>query len=102
MGNQAGPEAAAGETLCLPDEEKSADDEDPVGAAHQIGETLAHLAAGQALPGEFFLKDGTPAMIWPLLPTDAETLREGFRRPTRRRGAPATADGQDARLHPGG
>ena len=105
MSNQAGPEAAAaqiwmpgadrshpaahegihqavaaGNTLCLPDEEKSADDEDPVGAAHQIGETLAHLAAGQALPGEFFLKDGTPAMIWPLLPTDAETLREGFRR----------------------
>jgi GNAT superfamily N-acetyltransferase len=32
------------------------------------------------LPGEFFLRDGTPAMIWPLLPTDADTLREGFRR----------------------
>lgn len=32
------------------------------------------------LPGEFCLRDGTPAMIWPLLPTDAETLREGFRR----------------------
>ena len=36
--------------------------------------------AGQVLPGEFTLRDGTPAMIWPLLPTDAETLREGFRR----------------------
>lgn len=34
----------------------------------------------QALPGEFLLRDGTPALIWPLLPTDAETLREGFRR----------------------
>ena len=36
--------------------------------------------ASQVLPGEFTLRDGTPAMIWPLLPTDAETLREGFRR----------------------
>ncbi len=35
---------------------------------------------GQALPGEFLLQDGTPALIWPLLPTDAETLRDGFRR----------------------
>jgi GNAT superfamily N-acetyltransferase len=35
---------------------------------------------GQVLPGEFLLRDGTPALIWPLLPTDAETLREGFRR----------------------
>src|SRR5450755_4885181 len=34
----------------------------------------------EALPGEFFLRDGTPALIWPLLPTDAGTLREGFRR----------------------
>ena len=40
----------------------------------------AASAAGQVLPGEFFLQDGTPAMIWPLLPSDAETLREGFRR----------------------
>ncbi len=48
--------------------------------AHQSRETLARPAAGQVLPGEFFLQDGTPAMIWPLLPTDAETLREGFRR----------------------
>ena len=31
-------------------------------------------------PGEFYLRDGTPALIWPLLPTDARTLREGFRR----------------------
>ncbi|HUA29656.1 MAG TPA: hypothetical protein VMC03_12285 [Streptosporangiaceae bacterium] len=36
--------------------------------------------ARQGLPGEFVLRDGTPAMIWPLLPTDAETLREVFRR----------------------
>ncbi|MGO9160673.1 MAG: N-acetyltransferase family protein [Streptosporangiaceae bacterium] len=33
-----------------------------------------------ALPGEFRLRDGTPAMIWPLLPDDAETLRDLFRR----------------------
>jgi GNAT superfamily N-acetyltransferase len=49
-------------------------------AAHQSRQTLARPASGQVLPGEFFLHDGTPAMIWPLLPTDAETLREGFRR----------------------
>ena len=49
-------------------------------AAHRIRQTLARQAPGQVLPGEFFLRDGTPAMIWPLLPTDAKTLREGFRR----------------------
>jgi len=38
---------------------------------------------GGVPPGEFCLRDGTPAMIWPLLPTDAETLREGFRRLSR-------------------
>jgi RimJ/RimL family protein N-acetyltransferase len=32
------------------------------------------------LPGEFLLRDGTPAMIWPLLPTDAGTVRDIFRR----------------------
>jgi RimJ/RimL family protein N-acetyltransferase len=32
------------------------------------------------LPGELTLRDGTPALIWPLLPTDAEALREMFRR----------------------
>lgn len=32
------------------------------------------------LPGEFALRDGTPAMIWPLLPTDGEALRDMFRR----------------------
>ncbi|MGH3152884.1 MAG: GNAT family N-acetyltransferase, partial [Streptosporangiaceae bacterium] len=38
-------------------------------------------AAGyQPLPGEFSLRDGTPAMIWPLLPTDGQALREMFRR----------------------
>ena len=31
------------------------------------------------LPGEFPLRDGTPALIWPLLPSDARSLREGFR-----------------------
>jgi RimJ/RimL family protein N-acetyltransferase len=35
------------------------------------------------LPGEFVLRDGTPALIWPLLPTDGEALREGFRRLSR-------------------
>ncbi len=50
--------------------------------AHQIRETLstARPVPGQALPGEFLLRDGTPALIWPLLPTDAETLRDLFRR----------------------
>jgi len=40
----------------------------------------ADAASDQALPGEVFLRDGTPALIWPLLPTDAETLRDMFRR----------------------
>jgi RimJ/RimL family protein N-acetyltransferase len=35
---------------------------------------------GRALPGELSLRDGTPAMIWPLLPTDGQALREMFRR----------------------
>ena len=48
--------------------------------AHQSRETLARPASGQVLPGEFVLQDGTPAMLWPLLPTDAETLRDVFRR----------------------
>ena len=48
--------------------------------AHQGRETLARPASGQVLPGEFVLQDGTPALIWPLLPTDAETLRDVFRR----------------------
>jgi len=48
--------------------------------AHQSGETLARPASGQVLPGEFVLQDGKPALIWPLLPTDAETLRDVFRR----------------------
>jgi len=34
----------------------------------------------RALPGELTLRDGTPAMIWPLLPTDGQALREMFRR----------------------
>ena len=49
-------------------------------AAHQGRETRARPASGQVLPGEFVLQDGTPAMIWPLLPADAETLRDVFRR----------------------
>ena len=50
--------------------------------AQQIRETpgAAQQAPGPALPGEFALRDGTPALIWPLLPTDAETLRDLFRR----------------------
>ena len=61
----------------------------PAGAVSQIrmpgadrSNTLstARPARGQMLPGEFFLKDGTPALIWPLLSTDAETLRDLFRR----------------------
>jgi RimJ/RimL family protein N-acetyltransferase len=48
------------------------------------------------LPGEFLLRDGTPALIWPLLPTDAKTLREGFRRlsPESRRHRFLTARGE--------
>jgi RimJ/RimL family protein N-acetyltransferase len=38
------------------------------------------MTAQPLLPGEFFLRDGTPALIWPLLPTDAGALRDGFRR----------------------
>jgi RimJ/RimL family protein N-acetyltransferase len=34
----------------------------------------------RVLPGELSLRDGTPAMIWPLLPTDSQALREMFRR----------------------
>jgi RimJ/RimL family protein N-acetyltransferase len=30
------------------------------------------------LSGEFVLRDGTPALIWPMLPTDARALREAF------------------------
>lgn len=37
-------------------------------------------AANRPLPGEFALRDGTPAIIWPLLPTDGEALREMYRR----------------------
>ena len=50
--------------------------------AQQIREMpgTAQQAPGPALPGEFALRDGTPALIWPLLPTDAETLRDLFRR----------------------
>ena len=43
---------------------------------------------GQVLPGELALRDGTPALIWPLLPTDGEALRVAFRglsRDSRRR-----------------
>src|ERR1039457_5149125 len=50
--------------------------------AHQIRKMpgVARQTSGQVLPGEFALRDGTPALIWPLLPTDAETLRDLFRR----------------------
>ena len=48
--------------------------------AHQSRETLERPVSGPVPPGEFVLRDGTPAMIWPLLPTDAETLRDVFRR----------------------
>lgn len=50
--------------------------------AQEIRETpgAARQAPGTALPGEFVLRDGTPALIWPLLPTDAGTLHDMFRR----------------------
>ena len=65
MDKQAGPEAAVWQ-IWMPGT-------DPRYAA-------ARPARGQGLPGEFFLQDGTPALIWPLLPTDAGTLRDVFRR----------------------
>ncbi|HYZ56423.1 MAG TPA: GNAT family protein [Streptosporangiaceae bacterium] len=53
----------------------------------RAGDKASHMASGTGtdpdralLPGEFLLRDGTPAMIWPLLPTDGETLRDIFRR----------------------
>jgi RimJ/RimL family protein N-acetyltransferase len=42
--------------------------------------TAAPGAARCGPPQELLLASGTPAMIWPLLPTDARALREGFRR----------------------
>jgi GNAT superfamily N-acetyltransferase len=67
MSRKAGPEAAVSQI--------------PVPGADR-GHTLstARPAPGQMLPGEFFLNDGTPALIWPLLSTDAGTLRDLFRR----------------------
>jgi GNAT superfamily N-acetyltransferase len=35
--------------------------------------------AGPELPGQIALRDGTPALVWPLLSTDAGGLREAFR-----------------------
>jgi RimJ/RimL family protein N-acetyltransferase len=52
----------------------------PTGYATIPRDAAAAQPGGQALPGEFLLRDGTPALIWPLLPTDAEMLRDGFRR----------------------
>ena len=52
----------------------------PTGCATAPRSAAAAQPGGQVLPGEFLLRDGTPALIWPLLPTDAETLRDGFRR----------------------
>ena len=52
----------------------------PEGCATASHSAAAAQPGGQVLPGEFPLPDGTPALIWPLLPTDAEMLREGFRR----------------------
>jgi RimJ/RimL family protein N-acetyltransferase len=31
-----------------------------------------------SFPSEVLLRDGTPALIWPLLPTDRAALRDGF------------------------
>lgn len=62
MSGQTGQEAAAGQVV-MPGADRS-----------------YAAARGHALPGEISLRDGTPALIWPLLPTDAETLRDLFRR----------------------
>jgi RimJ/RimL family protein N-acetyltransferase len=66
MSKQVGPEAAAGQILTP-------------GASRNYA-AVHDRVSSQALPGEFLLRDGTPALIWPLLPTDAETLRDMFRR----------------------
>ena len=56
----------------------------------------------ELLPGELRLRDGTPALIWPLLAADAETLRDLFRRLSpesrRRRFLTALADLDDAMI----
>ena len=52
----------------------------PAACAMAPCSTAAALPVARVLPGEFPLPDGTPALIWPLLPTDAGMLREGFRR----------------------
>jgi GNAT superfamily N-acetyltransferase len=52
----------------------------PEATARQTWMTGADRSHGPLLPGEFFLRDGTPALIWPLLPTDGGTLRDIFRR----------------------
>src|SRR5271165_5740015 len=75
MRKQAGPEAAVWPIWMPGADRRHAAARDWI---HQ--ETLARPAPGQALPGEFLLEDGTPALIWPLLPTDAGTLRDLFRR----------------------
>jgi hypothetical protein len=52
----------------------------PAGCTTVLTSAAAAQPGGQVLPGEFLLRDGTPARIWPLLHADAEALREGFRR----------------------
>ena len=52
----------------------------PTGRTTEPCGAVAAAPGGQVLPGEFVLRDGTPALIWPLLPTDGEALREAFRR----------------------
>src|ERR1035441_11027249 len=51
----------------------------PARCATLSGIAVVASPASELLPGEFLLRDGTPALIWPLLRTDAEMLREGFR-----------------------
>jgi hypothetical protein len=51
-----------------------------VSGVSALRRAITRPAPGRVLAGEFLLRDGTPALIWPLLPTDAETLREMFRR----------------------
>jgi GNAT superfamily N-acetyltransferase len=73
MSKQASPEAAVRQSW-MPGAGRTP------AAGHPAREPLRRPACGPGLPGEFLLRDGTPAMIWPLLPTDTEMLREGFRR----------------------
>ena len=75
MSRQTDPEASVWQ-IWMPGTDRS----DTLSMARLASGQAQRLASGQVLPGEFLLDDGTPALIWPLLTTDAGTLRDLFRR----------------------